>query len=390
MQCWRWQKNPQETARFSLVVESESRESFRNALEFRYNGLMRQTTFCFIGFLLAVLISSPLSGARAIEPQDLFQQLDSNSDGRLVRDEIPADREPLFRRMLRTGDADGDNALTSQEFSESLHSERPTKPIVRKPREILPGSAALLFFLAKMDTNADRTILADEVPERFKPFFAEAVQRVGGDQDQQLRTRELIRASPQLSRLAIRTAEEMDLDVELELALLPERQWKLVLAMMLPRRASAMLGDRSQIHQLFERFDTDGDNQLSAEELPTPLASRLEGLLAHFDEDDNDKFSRHEILELAAYLHSNSRSRSDSPESRQIDQVLRRLDQNGDEMIRIEEVPDQWKNLFPQADANHNGVLNRAELSHLVAKLRQLRKLPSPDDAPMQQDGKSR
>src|SRR5436190_11323010 len=59
-------------------------------------------------------------------PQQLFQELDKNHDGKVTADEISPEGQSNFSRLLRVADKDKDGALTKAEFVEGLTpAERP-------------------------------------------------------------------------------------------------------------------------------------------------------------------------------------------------------------------------------------------------------------------------
>src|SRR5687767_54253 len=55
----------------------------------------------------------------------LFDRLDADKNGRVTSDEVSSDARRLFERLLRRGDADGDEALSRDEFIASLVPSRP-------------------------------------------------------------------------------------------------------------------------------------------------------------------------------------------------------------------------------------------------------------------------
>ncbi len=57
--------------------------------------------------------------AEAASPGSLFDRLDKNGDGKLVKDEISEDQRRSFERMLRLGDGNDDGELTREEFQKA-------------------------------------------------------------------------------------------------------------------------------------------------------------------------------------------------------------------------------------------------------------------------------
>lgn len=71
------------------------------------------------------------------KPESLFKQLDKNSDGKLVADEILEKQTRFFERLVRIGDADKNGELTQAEFSKAT-SETADAPS-RNPNGNRPG-----------------------------------------------------------------------------------------------------------------------------------------------------------------------------------------------------------------------------------------------------------
>lgn len=89
------------------------------------------------------LVAQPAAGPQqAPNPEALFRRLDRNQDGRITRDEIPAERQALFDRI----DADGDGVVTLDEHLAARRQPQPGQPQAdaggptarRAPREALP------------------------------------------------------------------------------------------------------------------------------------------------------------------------------------------------------------------------------------------------------------
>ncbi|QGQ29765.1 EF-hand domain-containing protein [Gimesia maris] len=87
-------------------------------------GAIMQNSFFSLA-ALAVLSLSAGSVSAALEQdesasQNIFQQLDKNSDGTVTADEVPQDKERFFDHLIRTGDENKDGKLTKTEFESSL------------------------------------------------------------------------------------------------------------------------------------------------------------------------------------------------------------------------------------------------------------------------------
>ncbi|NUQ00096.1 MAG: EF-hand domain-containing protein [Armatimonadetes bacterium] len=87
-------------------------------------------------------------------PRDMFQKFDTNQDGRIAQDEAPAD---LWGK-ISGADKDGDGGVTLDEFR-AAHPPADGAPKGDRP-DIMP-------MFNKHDTNQDGKLTADEVPAEF-------------------------------------------------------------------------------------------------------------------------------------------------------------------------------------------------------------------------------
>ena len=254
-----------------------------------------QKTLAIHFFLLLALLASPSIVSAS---EQIFALIDQNHDGWLAEDEIKVEHRRLYQRLLRTSDYDQDGRLSNMEFQAGLKPQQPAKPLVKKLSNELPGANALLLLVAKMDTNSDGQIEKAEVPEAFLEIFDRIEDRLGGEHDGLLDRRELTQSAPKLSHIALRITKQMDLDVEVELALLPEKQWRSVQNMLAPRTPGMMLADPKKARQFFKRLDRDGDGQISRQEAPPQMAERFDRI----DRNGNGRLDRKEWARLVKLL----------------------------------------------------------------------------------------
>lgn len=104
-------------------------------------------------------------GARP-DPAEMFKRFDTNSDGKISKDELPPEaRErlaPAFERL-------GVNEITLEQFQRL--GERLGRPSQGNPEEMF----------GRLDTNGDGKLTLDEVPDRARPIVEAALRRAGKD-----------------------------------------------------------------------------------------------------------------------------------------------------------------------------------------------------------------
>ena len=260
---------------------------------------MRFLSFGILGLLLNP--ATVLAGEPSVQPerQELFLQLDRNGDGSLAVEEVEGKHARLFARLLRTADADADGRLSPNEFATGLQAQRPEKPLTEKQPSRLPGADELLLLVAMADVDADGVLSADEVPERLLPFYRRLEERLGGGETKKIRAREIARAAPGLSQFALATVKRLQIDVDLEYGLLPDKNWVLVQRLESPRRPGEVLANTEQALEFFRVLDTDGDGQIVYEEVPAVFAARFDRLLDRADRDGDRKISQREMRRLS-------------------------------------------------------------------------------------------
>ena len=331
--------------------------------------MQKPLAFHFLLLLVLLTLSNTASASK-----QLFGLLDRNHDGWLAADEIKVEHRRLYQRLLRTSDNDQDGRLSSEEFQAGIQPQLPAKPLVKKQSNELPGANALLLLVAKMDTNSDGQIEKAEVPEAFLELFDRIEDRLGGEHDGLLDRRELTQSAPRLSQIALRIAERMDLDVEVELALLPEKKWRSVQNMLNQRSRGDVLADPKRARQLFRQLDRNGDGQITSAEVPDQIAERFELLLERADHDHNEKISESELMAVSRQLQAREANR---PSPKQIEKGIKRLlkkwDRNGDRQLSRKEVPRRMADRFEQIDRDGNGRLDRDELVPVVELLSRIR-----------------
>ena len=321
------------------------------------------------------LLVLTLLASNSLGSQQLFGQLDQNQDGWLDASEIETKHQRLFKRLLRTSDDDQDGRLSSDEFLAGLQPQQPAKPLEKKQGSEAPGADALLVLLARMDTNTNGRIEAEEVPGPFRGIFDRIEERLGGEPDGVLDQRELTMAGPRLSQIALRITERMGLDVEVEMALLSDKQWQSVLNMTGRRGRRQMLADPKQAREIFKQFDANGDGQVALEEVPEQIADRFEQLLDRADRNGDEQISEQELMAVSRMMRAMAENQPSPQElASGVKRILRQLDRDGDGAVSRDEAPRRMADRFDRLDENGSGKLEREELGRIVQLLRSLRR----------------
>jgi Ca2+-binding EF-hand superfamily protein len=241
----------------------------------------------------------------------IVHKMDVNGDLRIVRDEVPAQLQDVFARMLERGDQNKDGRLDGRDFGQQgprlipialqaarrlgidfegefaslprerrLALERLGDPRSSPGRDVDPQQAAELF--ARLDANGDGRVTLEEVPEALLERFGRAIRFGDRNGDDQL------------------TKEEFQT--------------------LLARRAAADRGDedpqavRRATRQMLARLDRDRDGVLQRRELPRRLAEAFHEL----DLDANGQLEPAELRPLAQRMLGRSRdpkSRDQRPAS---------------------------------------------------------------------------
>jgi Ca2+-binding EF-hand superfamily protein len=328
--------------------------------------------------LFVVVLAAALQTAAAaaeIDADRLFGDLDANDDGQVTAGEVGEEQRLLFKRLARTGDADGDGKLSAEEFAAALQPVRAEKSLVEKQGSRLPGADALTVLMAKMDANADRRIDADEVPEAYARAFEQFLRPGDGDKDGNLDAREIGKSAPRLSIIAQLAARRMGLDVPAELAKIPAEQTMAMDQMDAYARPVEMMADPAQAEQMFKRLDANGDKQLVAEEAPGPFADRFAEMVERGDADGDKQLSRKEFLAMSRRLAEFESARPDPQAVRQAyRQLLKRFDGDGDGQLSVREAPPRIAENFDRADADANGKLDEAELKRVAETMARMQK----------------
>lgn len=247
-----------------------------------------------------------LLGQTAYASEQLFKQLDKNQDGLLVADEIEPQHQRLFQRLLRNADEDQDNRLSSSEFVSGLQSQTPPKPMVKKQGGEMPGAKAVMWLLAQMDANSDGRIVEKEVPKSLREVYQKIEAKTSSKPDGVLSRQELAKAAPRLSNIAMKIVKQRGLDVEVEIALLTDKQWLAVQRLLSnrPKAPAGNLTDPKAVLKYIRGFDSNDDREITRDEVPKRMPDRIKQLLKRADRDGDQQLNKQELSALTKRLRN--------------------------------------------------------------------------------------
>lgn len=304
-------------------------------------------TLCII-ILTAALVTTAKadedSEPAGPDPAAMFTQLDANSDGQLSDDEVPDEHKRLFKRLLRTADADEDGRLSGKEFAAGLsekpqNGDQPDRPGQRRGR---PSEGRLdpQMLFRRMDRNGDGKVALDEIPEQRRDRFALLLKRGDQDGDEALSSEEFTQTFPGR----------------------PPRGQK-------PNDGKSPEGrpeGRPDPRQFFERLDTNGDGKVTLDEAPERARPFVERMVKRADKDGDQAVS---LEELAALRPGGQHPRANATKGRPGSDargpnlgIFRALDANHDRKLSEEEI-SAAATVIRKLDADGDGSVSLEELT---------------------------
>jgi Ca2+-binding EF-hand superfamily protein len=288
--------------------------------------MKRSASIC--GLVAALAMGVAAAEETAQSPEGLFKSLDKNGDGRLAADEVPDAQARFFERLVRIGDKNSDGQLSREEFAAGLTAaDRPVaNPEMNRPGDG-QGAQQFLEMLKRLDANGDGKVSKSEVPEGARERLQPVFDRAGTDEidlkQMAARMQQFQRpgAGGDVPRLPILVALDADGD----------------------RRISA--DEFAKAAEKFRDLDRNGDGFLDAQEI-------MGGPIG---------FARPEMPA------DGQPRRPGQPNARPLDapnleQLLTRLDKDGDGALSESEAPERMKERFSEIDKDSDGKLSKDEL----------------------------
>ena len=284
--------------------------------------------------ILAWTMTTTLAGSPVLgqDRSELFAQLDTNQDGYVSLDEVPAEHRAKFERLLKLAGKEQEKKLNKALFQGAVRAEKSgsgAAPANTQEEASRPRASDDLF--AKLDTDKDGIVKAAEVAESQKAAFEQLLKNGDINGDGKL-SREEYAASTKATETPRQPgrgggAARQELPPGLrELFARADRNGDGKLS-----REEA----QPRIPENFDRLDTDGDGSLSPEEYarvagrsgqrPPPGAAGFPppgmppmGLFSILDTDRDGEISTTEIVGAGT--------------------ALLKLDRNGDGKLTPDEV----------------------------------------------------
>ena len=201
----------------------------------------------------------------------------------LSHDEIPADKQTLFGRLLSSADRGWQWPSQPAGVRRRAESRRPKRAADQKlPADFgsLPEPAAVEQMFRRLDRNQDGKIVADEVPDEQRPRFDRLATMADKDHDGAITQEELRQGFDRIRQQFAGKPGEMD-----------------------PAR-------------VFEYLDRNADGKLTADEIPSERKSMFERAVQFGDRDADGALTEEEFTKVViAGRHARSRQRNLPPPS---------------------------------------------------------------------------
>tara|TARA_R110002095_G_scaffold85238_4_gene74132 strand:+ start:2187 stop:3269 length:1083 start_codon:yes stop_codon:yes gene_type:complete len=297
------------------------------------------TLLTVLCFSINGLSAAPEPGESA--PQDIFQQLDKNSDGTVTADEVPADKERFFDHLIRLGDQNKDGKLTKNEFESGLKKEDQKFPVGEAPGRNR-GPRNFQNFMSRLDRNGDKKISKDELPEPLRERLEPLFQRLNQDEI----------SLEELSRYGNMFRGNREGEKRTEN----------------PRRNAGATSERAE--RFFQSLDSNKDGKLTLEEAPEQAKPILRRILERSGKEKDAELTKKELMDALAEFRPDRR-----PEDRDADNEMKRPEMMDRETSRRRgdfQGRPPAPAFIQMLDADKDGRLSKDELSQMKKLLEKL------------------
>ena len=217
-------------------------------------------------------------------PEQMFQFMDRNQDGKLQRGELP---EMAKERLGKVFDFLNKDEVSKEEYLQIMQRMMgPGMAPNGKPgtAELMPkpGPEQLMMMMQKLDQNGDGKISPNEVPERAKPVFSQVQRRMGLKETDTVLIKEIKDKMPGSGEYGVEIKPEME-NSEMKKS---DRSKENVLG-----KEPASFKSKEQDGALFKQMDKNDDGSISREEAP----DRMKQFFERIDQNKDGKLSIDEL-----------------------------------------------------------------------------------------------
>lgn len=275
---------------------------------------------------------------------ELFDLLDTNSDGKVTVTEISESQKPYFQRALRVSDQNEDGALTRNELTRALTDPKPVTVDTSGQRKT-PNPESF-------DRNKDGYLSKSEIPkvlhDRFKRAFDQYGDRIPVRVIQDFRAGQQPSVKRSVTDTKIEKSDSM--------------------------QTSAISEKRRRILEAIKRFDTNHDGSLN----PREMRNVPQGLKT-LDRNGDGEISRVELAGFSSVpeIRSEPRTMADRLQAagrktaqRMVtaapEKFFERLDENGDGQLSGDEVPQRMRSAARRADVNADKKISLQEFRQIL------------------------
>ncbi|MBI5760786.1 MAG: EF-hand domain-containing protein [Planctomycetales bacterium] len=116
-------------------------------------------------------------------PEEMFNRLDTNSDGKITLDEVPDRAKAIVEQMLERAGKGKDGSISKEDYLKAMAQFRPGagNPPGGAPGGPQFGNPEEMF--KRMDANGDGKVTLDEVSERMRPIVERMLDAAGKGKD---------------------------------------------------------------------------------------------------------------------------------------------------------------------------------------------------------------